>query len=86
MNSKIQVSSQIAAQPALTQVTFSHLLMWFFLETGMVTAIFRYDCVSDGTESSSAEISMSLETTVKMEKKTRKLRLKDVNDLLNIKE
>ena len=86
MNSKIQVSSQIAAQPALTQVTFSHLLMWFILETGMVTAIFRYDCVSDGTESSSAEISMSLETTVKMEKKTRKLRLKDVNDLLNIKE
>ena len=33
-------------------------------------------------------ISMSLETTVKMKKKkkTRKLRLKEVNDLLNIKE
>lgn len=69
MNRKIQVSSQIAAQPALMQVTFSYLLRWFFLATGMVTAIFRYDCVSDGTESSSAEISMSLETTVKMKKK-----------------
>lgn len=69
MNRKIQVLSQIAAQPALTQVTCSHLLSWFFLETGMVTAISRYDCVSDRTESPSAEISMSLETTVKMKKK-----------------
>ena len=55
MNRKIQVPSQIAAQPALTQGTCSHLLRWFFLETGKVTAISRYDCVSDRTESPSAD-------------------------------
>lgn len=71
MNRKIQVSFQIAAQPALTQVTFSHILRWFSLEPGMVTVISRYDCVSHGTESPSAEISMSLETTVKMKNKNK---------------
>lgn len=74
MNRKIQVSFQIAAQPALMQVTFSHILRWFSLETGMVTVISRYDCVSDGTESPSAEISMSLETTVKMKNKNKEVK------------